>query len=87
MDDLPMCYQRTLAVMPDLAFGEDRSDYIRRCIAWAEEQCVPRIEAMHCARIKWDRWEVERLIVEIEEGSSAALQRGVIRLLKRAYHL
>ena len=77
--------QRILQEMPDLSFGEDQSDYVKKCMSWAREQGHSSVEVMSLAKAKWTSWEIERLIVEIEEGSLAALQRAVLMLLKDRY--
>lgn len=77
--------QRILQEMPDLSFGEDQSDYVKKCMSWAREQGHSSVEVMSLAKAKWKSWEIERLIVEIEEGSQAALQRAVLMLLKDRY--
>ncbi len=77
--------RRVLQEMPDLSFGQDQTDYVMQCMSWAREQGHSSVEVMELAKAKWRSWEVERLIVEIEEGSQAALQRAVLMLLKDRY--
>lgn len=78
--------QRTiLEQMPDLSFGEDRNDYVKKCMSWAREAGYNSVEAMELAKVKWQAWEVERLIVNIEEGSVPALQTAVVMLLRDRY--
>ena len=76
---------RILQEMPDLYFGQDRNDYRASVLNWAKEQGCPAHEALYCADIKWNSREVERLLVEIEEGSIEAMRRGVEMLLKDRY--
>ena len=61
--------QRMLAEMPDLAFGQDEPSYCRAVMSWAREVGYPTIEALQLAKARWKSWEVERLILEIEDGS------------------
>ncbi len=83
--DLPQSYRQTLAMMPDLAFGEDRNAFTKKVIDWGRDNGVGTIECLRCAAIKWEEWEVQRLIIEIENGSTDALKTAVLRLLKDRY--
>ena len=83
--DLPTSYNQTLSMMPDLAFGEDRNAFTKRVIDWGRENDIGTIECLRCATIKWEAWEIERLIIEIEDGEPEALKKAVIRLLKDRY--
>jgi len=38
-------------------------------MSWAREVGYPTIEALQLAKARWKSWEVERLILEIEDGS------------------
>ena len=71
--------------LPDLAYGEDKNDYIRRCMQWAHGNGEPQLATIELASVKWQAWEIERLIIEIEEGSQDALRSAVVMLLKRNY--
>ena len=78
--------QRILQEMPDLSFGEDQSDYVKKCMSWAREQGHSSVEVMGLAKAKWKSWQVERLIIDIEEnGDAAALRDAVVMLLKDRY--
>lgn len=77
--------QRILETMPKMSFGEDKNDYVKKCMSWAREEGHSSVEVMGLAKANWKSWEVERLIIEIEEGSVQALQAGVIMLLKDRY--
>jgi len=71
--------------MPDLTFGEDKSDYARRCIAWAREEGIGSMEVVRCVNIKWQAWEVQRLIDELDDGSKNPLHEAVILLLRHTF--
>lgn len=83
--DLPHSYQLTLATMPDLSFGEDQNAYTKKVTDWARGRDIATVEAIRCAKIKWKAWEVERLILEIEEGSTDAAKKALVMLLKETY--
>lgn len=80
--DLTTFQHHILRDMPGPSFGQDKADYCRSVIAWAQEQGCPMHEAIRCAEFKWQSWEIERLIADIEAGSEAALRAGVLKLLK-----
>lgn len=83
--DLPHSLRQTLSSLPDIAFGEDRGDYTRRCLKWGEEQGISIVEVVRCVNIKCTAWEVERLLNEIESGSHDSLIKGVTLLLRDRY--
>lgn len=85
MNELPLSYRRTLSEMPDMEFGEDKIDYVRRVIAWGAEQGIGAVECSRCANMKWKSWEVERIITEIEDGNLNAIGDAVVMLLKDRY--
>lgn len=74
-----------LQEMPDLSFGEDQTDYVKKCMSWAREQGHSSVEVMDLAKAKWKSWEIERLLIEIEDGSQAALKAAVAMLLRDRY--
>lgn len=83
--DLTHTQRRILQEMPDLSFGQVREDYIKHCMSWARDVGHSSLEVMGLAKIKWQSWEVEHLLSEVEQGDHGALQKAVIMLLKDRY--
>lgn len=85
--DLPPSYVKTIEKMPDIVFGDDEMSFSLRVVAWGKQESISLTECLRCAKMKWDEFEVKRLVHDIENYKPGALQEGVIRLLKDRYFL
>lgn len=85
MMDLSTTQHRILASMPDLAFGDSKSIYARRIMTWAGEVGECSVDAVKCANIRWEAWEMQMLLDRIQAGDDAALRRAVTLIITDRY--